>query len=149
GTERSADVGGANDGFAGSVGLIICFAGDVGDVHETRGNFVAAPGSSNAVFQHGGEGAAVKRPKTFLFRECAQPAGVFGDHRIVHGHLFIELHAHLENFAKVFLVIVEQLIHFPVADQNDLNADLDGLGLYATDAEWVEHIHWLNLKTYV
>ena len=57
------------------------FARQIGNVHEARGDFVAAAGHADAVFEDRGERATIEWPQVFFFAERAQASGIFGDDR--------------------------------------------------------------------
>src|ERR1051326_2467417 len=144
-----SDVRGADDGFLRLGGLVIGFARQVRNVNKTGSHFISAASHTDAIFEDGREGSAVERPESLFFGQCAKPASILRNDGIVHSHFFVKLDGHLENLAKVFLVIVEQFVHFAVADQDDLDVDLDGFRLHSTATEGIEHFERLNLKPIV
>ena len=60
-------MGGANHRFAGGGGGVMGFAREVGNINETRGDFISAAGLAHAIFEHGGESAAVEGIQIFFF----------------------------------------------------------------------------------
>ena len=61
-------------------------------------------------------------------------------------HLLVEFDADLENFLEVVFVIVEQLVHLAVADQNNFYVNVNRFGLHRRCAERKKHIHGLNFE---
>src|SRR5712671_1509830 len=64
-------------------------------------------------------------------------------------HLFVKLYAHLENFPEIFLILVQQLVQLPVADQNHLHIDLDRFRLQRAPPKRIKHFQRLNLQAVV
>ena len=114
--ESLTHVRGANHSLIRRLRLVIRFARQIRDVHETGGDFVPAPGPAHAVFKNRGERATVERPQVLLFRKRAKPARIFRDDRVVHRHFFVKFNTHLENFPEVFFKVIHQFVHFAIAD---------------------------------
>ncbi len=90
-----------------------------------------------------------KREQILFFAKGANSAGVFFDHAVAHGHFFIKLHAHFEDFAEVFLILVEEFVEISVADQNHFHIDLNGLRLQRRHGKRIKRFERLNLQPVV
>src|SRR5256884_6990138 len=92
---------------------------------------------------------AFEREEVLFLRERAQPPGILGNDAVAHSHLFVELHAHFKNLPKVLFIFVEQLVELAVADEDDLDIDVDGFRLERASAEGVKNFLRLNLQPVV
>ena len=120
---------------------------EVRHIHKSRGNFIAPPCLTYSVFQHGREGSAIKREQIFFFAQRAQAACIFRDDSIAHMHFFVELHADLENFTKIFLVVVQHFVQLAIANQNYFYVELHGFRFQRTAAKGIKHFQRLNFQT--
>ena len=143
---RHAQVRGRHRRFAGLPRDIAGFARQVGQVHETRGDLVAAARQAHAVFDHRRDGGAVEGAKAFVLAEFVQPAAVLADDVVVHLHLFVELDAHLENLLELLFVGVEHFVKIAIADEDDLHSEVDRLGLERRGAEGKKQLHGLDFE---
>src|SRR6266436_1350836 len=135
--QRTADVGRADYRFPGGRGVVVRLASQIGDVNEARSHLVSSTRLANAVFQHGGKSAAIEWVQVFFFGQRAQTPRIFSDDAVAHGHFFVEFHAHFENLSEVFLILIEQFVQGAVTDEDDLDVDVDGLGLLSAAAEYM------------
>ncbi len=142
-------MGRANHGFTGRDRVVVGLAGEIGDVDEARRYLVSPASLADAVLEHGGKGAAVKRVQIFFFGQGAQPSGIFGDNAVAHGHLFVEFDAHLEDLAEVLLILVEQFVQRAVANEDHFDVDVDSFRLLRAPAEGIEHFEGLNFQAVV
>src|SRR5579863_1594764 len=127
-------------------GNVAGFASEVGKFEEPRGDFSAPPGATHPVFENRGDGAAIKRAEMFIIGKLPQAAAVVADHFLAPVHLLVEFDANFENLLEVVLVIVEELIHFAVADENDLHVNVDGLRFQCSGAEREEKVYRLDFE---
>ena len=95
---------------------------------------------AGAEVDHPGDGTAVKRQQLVL-------AGEGGHHaRIQHVRVGVALDAvfeigrHLEQLAKVRVVLLQQVVKQPVAKQDDLDVQRDGFGLQRDGADQAVHL---------
>ena len=91
-------------------------------------------------------GGAVKGQKLLVVAELAQAPAVLADDFVAPLHFFVEFDAHFENLLEVLLVVVEQLVHVAVADQDDFHVHVDRLRLQRRSAEREEHVHGLDFE---
>ncbi len=139
----------ADHGFTGCRRAVMRLAGQVGDFDEARRDLISSPGLAHAVLEHGGEGSPVKGVQSFLLGQRAQPPRIFRDDAVAHGHFLVEFHAHLENFAKVFFILIQQLVQGAVADEDHFDVDIDGFRLLRASAKGIKHFQRLNLQPVV
>ena len=139
----------ANHGFSGRSRVVMRLARQVGDIDETRRHLVSSAGLTHAVFQHGGEGAPVKGVQTLFLGQRAQPPRIFRNDAVAHGHFFVKFHAHFEDLAKVFFILVKQFVQGTIADENHFHVDVDRLRLLRAAAEGVKHFERLNFQPIV
>ena len=149
GKQSEADVMGPNYVFICGRGAVVRFSRQIGDIHETRGHLVPPASLAHAVLQHGRKRAAIKRMQILFLAQRAQPPGIFSDYTVAHGHFFVELHAHLENLAKVLFVFVEEFVELPVADEDHFDVDVDGFRLQRASTKGIKHFERLNFQPVV
>src|SRR5215472_19105924 len=125
------------------------FASEVGDVYKSRSHLVSPAGSPHTILQNGRERATIEGEQILLFAERANSAGVLFNYAVRHGHFFIELHADLENFAEVFLILVEELVEITITDEDDFNVYLNRFRLERCGSERVKGLERLNFQAIV
>ena len=135
-----------NRRFAGLPRHVTGFPRQIGQVHEPRSHLIAPARQAHAVFDHAGDRGAVEGAQSFVFAKFVQPPAVLPDDVVVHLHLFVELHAHLEDLFELLFMRVENFIKIAVADQDDLHREINWLGLERGRPEREKHLHGLNFQ---
>ena len=82
----------------------------------------------------------------FIVHELSYASAIVTVDFVVPVHFLVELDAHLENFLEIVLVVVKQLVHLAIADQNNFRVHVDRLGLQRRAAERKKHVDRLNFE---